>query len=450
MAQEQKKIPAHPYPLTRRIRLTIMLSLIGAFLVITPPLLFYAQGFTFDFPSKKFIHGGALSIETSPTGTHLFLNNIKISSPEPFRLSHLLPGNYHVKIEKEGYYSWERDITILSNQTTYLHDIDLFRIQKPILLNNALNDILTLNGWQKDDSIVLERKKENNYEFFFYNTITQKETPITHFYSTTTLESEWSPNYQLLKIESFTNSEKNIVLLNPLSPLTSQTFALPKHANPQWGDGGFSDSLLVQDGKEIRQMNLNTTKSLFSLSTTNSLWFVEPQNTIWEFEDNIFRRYRGEKNILTAGTGKIITQIIDANENRIIGRSSNGLIIFHIENGSIVQEEEIPATEFLFYRDQNYYLAWYQGELRSISYEGNVTLINRFSSDIQSIQPLTPSGTLLILTQNTFLTFHPKYYLTHELLKTDHVQSFAVNQKKREIYFEGSIDKTNGLWKIKY
>lgn len=450
MSTEQKKVPAHPYPLTRRIRLTIMLSLIGAFLVITPPLLFYAQGFTFDFASKKFIHGGALSIETSPAGTHLFLNDIKISSPEPFRLSHLLPGNYHVKIEKEGYYTWERDITILSNQTTYLHDIDLFRIQKPIALNQSLNDILTLNGWQKDDSIFLERKKGNNYEFFLYDTGTQKETPVTHFFSTTTLQSEWSPNYEILKIESFANSEKNIVLLNPLNPLTSQTLALPEHAHTQWIEGGFSDNLLVQDGKEIRQLNLNTTKSLFSLSTTTSLWFVEPQNVIWEFEDNIFRRYRGEKVILTAGTGKLISQIIDANENRIIGRSATGLIVFHLQNGSIVQEEEIPATQFLFYHDQNYYLAWYQGELRSISYEGNVTLINRFSSDIQSIQPITPSGTLLILTQDTFLTFHPKYYRTHELLKADHIESFSINQRKREIYFVGTVDTLPGLWKLKY
>jgi len=452
MAKASGPISPLPYPLTRKIRLTIMFTLISLFLIITPVLVFYARGFTFSVESGQLIHGGALSIESEPSQATLYLNDIKIKSQPPYRISHLLPGNYHVKIERQGFYAWERDITILSNQTTYLHDIDLFKIETPSSLISSTRTIEKLIAGSTSDSLIFSIQENESHEIFLFNRKNQRQTLLTRVISTSTPTLDWSPNGEFLKVESFTGGDKNLLLINPENPDSIQTLTFRSDiaSSFQWQEEVFSGGLLVQHGKEIRRMDLNTTQPIFSLSTTSSLWFVDAENTLWELHDQEVKRYRGEKEIFSATITQSISKIVDANDKRIIGLKENKLVIIHFNNGTVSQEEEIPAKGYYFYRDQNYHLAWFDGELYSITRDGQVTLINRFSSDIQDIQPATTAGTLLILTQNKLITFHPKYFRTHELVSAEKIEGFGVNQKQKEIYFLGTLEGKRKVWRLGY
>lgn len=446
MSTEAKKIPPIPYPLSRRTRLTIMLSLIGAFCILAPIIVMYARGYTFDFPTHKIIHGGALSIETNPTNVNIFINDIQMKTSPPLRLSHILPGNYHIKIEGLEYFPWEKDISIVSNQTVYLHDIDLFKKDTPELVLSEEKKVNQIFPSRSTDFFIYSTHENDTFELSLYNAKTKKESFLTRVLSTTTPIIEWSDNGEALRIESIFNEGHTIMLMNPLNPTLIQTATTQTTVPVQWQ----GKNLVYQNGALLEQMNLDTRKTLFSLSTSTVTWFVDGNNTLWEYSNNTVRHLEDGRVVLTAPVSKPIVTFFDANEKRIIGSDGNTIVVYHFNNNGSVKEETLPVSHLTFFAKQNYWLSWEDGELWGISQDGTANLINRFSESIEDVIPLTDVGTLLIVTNTKLFTFHPVYYIPHELLQAENIERVSVEKKRREVYVLGTIAGSRRVWRLGY
>ena len=124
--------------LTRRI---IYVSLIIFFLIATPLVLSYSLGYGFDWQKKKLVLTGGFYFKSSPSGAKIYVND-KTNNKTPRLISRLLPREYNIKILKDGFHSWEKQLPIHSRVVTEARNIFLIPLQPAINLaevNLSLN-----------------------------------------------------------------------------------------------------------------------------------------------------------------------------------------------------------------------------------------------------------------------------------------------------------------------
>ena len=116
--------------MVKKIRLLFFSLLIILFFVFSPILIFYSQGYRFDFDEKRIVKTGGLNVRVSPLGAEIYLNN-KLVGKTTILLSsvfvqNLLPKEYRVTVKKEGYFPWEKILKIEEQMVTKAEKIILF------------------------------------------------------------------------------------------------------------------------------------------------------------------------------------------------------------------------------------------------------------------------------------------------------------------------------------
>jgi len=105
-----------------RITLTLItLAVVSVLLIIVG---FFAKGYWFNLKTFKFIPRGILVIESEPTAAQIYIDNeLKTATDATIRLS---PGTYDVKVQKEGYITWQKRLTI-EKETVTQAKVNLFK-----------------------------------------------------------------------------------------------------------------------------------------------------------------------------------------------------------------------------------------------------------------------------------------------------------------------------------
>lgn len=92
-----------------RVQLSFAVSI--AILLVGLATIFWARGFKPDFKNGGIDRTGLIVINSIPTGAQVYLND-KLTSATNASIPYLDPGIYKVKIQKDGYSIWEKDIEI--------------------------------------------------------------------------------------------------------------------------------------------------------------------------------------------------------------------------------------------------------------------------------------------------------------------------------------------------
>jgi hypothetical protein len=100
-----------------------------AFVVLTPIIVYYSLGYKFDVGSKKFLKTGAISIKTFPKGINVYLDGTKIKDTTPCTIRELLPKEYTITLEREGFYPYEMKVEVKPSQ---IQDIDIFIVPRMV------------------------------------------------------------------------------------------------------------------------------------------------------------------------------------------------------------------------------------------------------------------------------------------------------------------------------
>ncbi len=108
--------------LDRRL-IYFVVSLLILFMAGTAVILF-ARGYNFDFREKTFTKTGIISISSVPTQASVYLNDSLVTATNN-TIDNLLPGKYTIKVTKEGYTSWEKEVEVKKEVVTPL-EIVLF------------------------------------------------------------------------------------------------------------------------------------------------------------------------------------------------------------------------------------------------------------------------------------------------------------------------------------
>jgi len=79
--------------------------------------IFYLRGFKIDTKNKSIARTGLLVIESTPNGAQVFLDD-RLTSATNTTIAYLNPQKYKLRLVKEGYSPWEKEIEIRADLTT--------------------------------------------------------------------------------------------------------------------------------------------------------------------------------------------------------------------------------------------------------------------------------------------------------------------------------------------
>jgi hypothetical protein len=102
-----------------RTRFLIIGISIVIFCIVGPILVLFALGYKFDLDTKTIVKTGTLIVESEPGRANIYLNDEKIHDTTPATIRFLLPKDYNVSIQKDGYQTWTKRLLIESQKATW-------------------------------------------------------------------------------------------------------------------------------------------------------------------------------------------------------------------------------------------------------------------------------------------------------------------------------------------
>jgi len=137
--------------MTKKTRTILFLICLFLFLLAAPLIIFYAQGYRFDTESKKITQTGGLFLKVIPKSVEIYLDYTPPAIPKIKKktdfffgtalIENLLPKKYEIKVVKEGYYPWEKNLEIREKEVAEAKNVVLIP-ENPnfIILTNEVED----------------------------------------------------------------------------------------------------------------------------------------------------------------------------------------------------------------------------------------------------------------------------------------------------------------------
>jgi len=107
-------------------RIIFWIITILSFILVALYLTSFSLGFRYNPNTHKWQKTGSFLIRCDPQDVKIYLNGRLLSTRCPKIERFLLPGNYDLKITKNGYYTWQKNIEVESGKVTRAENILLF------------------------------------------------------------------------------------------------------------------------------------------------------------------------------------------------------------------------------------------------------------------------------------------------------------------------------------
>ncbi|GEM_PF-1137536 len=431
--------------ITRPIRRALMLSLWVAFFIITPTIILYTAGYRYDFTTGEVKQTGVLSVDISPKDALVTLNDIVIEKQIPIRLPNRAPGTYLLKIERPGYKSWERDIVITSNNTTYIKDITLIKDALPVREDNMNTEgVVTIQG--HGDVLLMLKKTNELYELHVKNMITNSDTLIYRTLATTEPEIVIIPHAEAAysRVTGIKTDQFYIIpLTNPENSIVTD---IATDAELSIDPTNKETILYKKEGKNITAFSFSKEPRFIGTAST-SAWYADAQGRIWEaYGSQVTNPYNGSIYIFP----DTIDTIIHTNTARIIATHGEKTMVATLSDNAVTTIETINGTNTYYNEKTGEWLVWSPWELTSIYADGGVSLLNRSGEKIKKVSVLDPAGVLLIATEQGLSAFNPGYYVRHSLIKVSDYELASVQMNNRKLYFFGTFAGHRGVHSLEY
>lgn len=147
---------------------------ISAFFCLLGIILFYSFGFKYNIQKNETTQVGAIIIKTTPKKVDIYKNSLLHKNNKTItnlfsdfvKINSLEAKTYNIKIKKEGYFDWEKNVEVKEGIVTELKNIVLLKKEynKTIILENLEKDNIWLNN--QKNKIVYQKKGDSRLVLF--------------------------------------------------------------------------------------------------------------------------------------------------------------------------------------------------------------------------------------------------------------------------------------------
>ncbi len=205
-------------------------SLVLLFIISVPLTVLYSQGYRFDFGTRKIVQTGGIFLKTNPPDTIIsvgedFSKTTGFLSDSVF-VSGLMPKSHKVKIEKEGYHPWTKNLIVEEKRVTEAKNITLFPLEPAFEFLFKEAQELFFHPRNRDIIIqetVISEEKEKFWQIKHYDfNSKEKDLIVTSQELTALLGKESFSQLELLDVQWAKNAKK--ALIGTLHQDTKQYF----------------------------------------------------------------------------------------------------------------------------------------------------------------------------------------------------------------------------------
>lgn len=114
---------------------------LALYFTLLPIVLSYSFGYHIDFAKLKIYKTGIISLTSNPSGASIYINGKLYPDITPARVEELKPGSYSVEVKRDGFYPWQKDLSVVPNMVTRADNIILFPALRDMAKISPVNTV---------------------------------------------------------------------------------------------------------------------------------------------------------------------------------------------------------------------------------------------------------------------------------------------------------------------
>lgn len=433
----------------------LLLAFVILFIVITTIASLFASGYKFNLSwplrfNRLLQKTGMLTTDTQPVKATIYLNGKarktdpwKIFGGEyvmtPAKIKNLLPGEYDLRLEAEGYWPYSQKIWINSGQTTFIEDVNLFLDNLPIFLGTSPSSHLSLspNGRYLYSTATKE----------IINLKTEERRLTT---ASSSEEGTWLDNSRLLlggQIFNPADSEKD----------ANYESAIGDNAS-NWCFDNTSGLIYYQSGQTISCLKTDS-QTVSAIANGGDYLDYQP----WGKKLFVVTRSGNQAELAAYGPDGIKeekTFTLPGNSNysftdgftgnlSLYDQGNQTAYLFNPENISTAPIVIRNAKDLEAFGDDSliYTNGW---EIYTLNLKtGKNDLVTRLSSEINGLLWNERKNYLILVDNNSIKVFDFKNRSLTDLFRGDTVASPVLDSANNYLYFWARIGNQEGLYKMR-
>lgn len=439
---------------------------IGAFCTITPLVILYANGYQLSLSSKALVKTGMLIVDTAPQSAKISLNGkvqsdfvSKLLSPDthivtPARIKNLIPGDYDVEFNLDGYWSWKKKLEIKAGQSTYAEDVILFKKSAPVRLSSGEKS--TIETSPNSDLLLVPGK--SGAEIFNAD----NRSAVASSTSTSTRAIWSSDSRSALVGDSLIRTDQALASMDIEKILGKDIL------NAKWSSSD-SSILYYQVGKQVFQYDFGRQKSenIFSESAIPATLKSLPLSDFVRIDNMLYLAfYKQAQSIilpydLAAGKGLRELSIpsskdasfVNYEQGRLnlLDKPNRNLHLLNFDNFYPLEDTITEISEGHWVTDDRL-LGWNESEI--FIYEKNIkqkNLLTRVGQPIRQAVWHPSNNYIIYATDKEIASFElddREQHNTVTLASGLDIKRVALNTEATYLYFIGTIETQPGFYSI--
>lgn len=428
--------------LFRRILFIIFVVL---FIVSAAVLLFYANGYRYHTGKRTIEKTGKLVVETEPRGARVLLNSRDVtSSRTPLTISSILSGEYEVTIEKEGFFSLTRRVSIAPGMSVVINDVMLIARQesRQILPLGTLGVTV-----QRGDMLYLsdgKRVRVVDMRFERERIIVEKARPITD------LLVSGSGNLFVIFMDKRweIRDHTNTLFTSEDTKLSVLRFRFAHESDAIYAQ---TDTGIVRFDNEkkafIPLLEAQDTRSFFVIG--NAVYRIDADGVLEEY------RLSDGQNIRTLKDGPRFSTILDSSNGTLVVADEGGrsMYLFDREADTPTFQQVSDVEEVIFVeRDRFFSRNTFEVWAHIFTPERYTrTLITRQSTPLSLIVPFTTRPFVLIASKEGEVRLRSLVGTDQQSSTVgmfDEISALALNQKETTLFILGKQNNKPGVYAL--
>ena len=195
---------------------------VAVFFILLAVILYYSFGYKYSIEDRKIVQVGAIIVKTEPKKSDIYINEELFKNGvlgnlfnDYTKIENLNSKIYNIKIKKDNYFSWEKNISVKGGYITELKNVVLLKnnYKNEVLLDNIatndkLNNIWASNGKNK---VAYQKINEGKLSVSVFNIKDNKQKTII---DSNILSLEKCKNYSFDNIVWSDDDTKMVLRIN--------------------------------------------------------------------------------------------------------------------------------------------------------------------------------------------------------------------------------------------